>query len=187
MMGGEIHVESEVGTGSEFVFTLNLKEAANPAGTEKESESEVTGAASIPSQSNGSLKGVRILVAEDNPVNQKLVEIVLRQMGCEVDLAANGQEVVEQLRKKTYDLCLMDIQMPVMGGIEAACLIRKEISRDLPLIALTASAMQRDRERCFEAGMNDFLSKPIEIQKLRGKISQWSKNGDGKESHERKT
>lgn len=120
-------------------------------------------------------KGVRVLVAEDNVVNQKFLKIVLKNMGCEVDLALNGRIAVEKVRSRSYDLVLMDLQMPVMGGCEAVRIIRSEISQTLPIVAVTAAAMKEDEEKSRAAGMNDYLTKPVELHKLKEKIMQWSK------------
>jgi|GEM_PF-1477394 len=118
-------------------------------------------------------KKIRILVAEDNPVNQKLIKILLKKLGCEMDLAVNGKEAVQKAVTREYDMCLMDLQMPVMGGIEATKNIRKSGS-DLPIIALTAVAFTEGRDKCIEAGMNDFLTRPIEPEKLKEKIMEWA-------------
>ncbi len=126
------------------------------------------------------LRGVRILVAEDNSVNQKLIRILLEKMGCVVEMASNGAEAIEKIQKGLYACCLMDMQMPVMGGIEAAVKIRKELGMTIPIIALTAGALTEDRERCIEAGMNAFLTKPIQIAKLKETLQMWAVSGRGK-------
>ena len=118
-------------------------------------------------------KGYKILVVEDNPVNQKLLQIVLKNLGCESDLAANGKEAIEKIKTRFYDLVLMDLQMPVMGGVEATQIIRREISKTLPIVALTAAALKEDEDKSLAAGMNDFIAKPVEIGKLKEKIAQW--------------
>jgi signal transduction histidine kinase/DNA-binding response OmpR family regulator len=120
-------------------------------------------------------KGFRILVVEDNAVNQKLLQIVLKNLGCETDFASNGQIAVEKVRTGRFDLVLMDLQMPVMGGCEATRIIRAEISKTLPVIALTAAAMKEDEENSLAAGMNDYVTKPVELHKLKEKIIQWGK------------
>jgi CheY-like chemotaxis protein len=120
-------------------------------------------------------KGSRILLVEDNVVNQKLLQIVLKNLGCETDLACNGQIAVEKVRSNQYDLVFMDLQMPVMGGCEAARIIRAEINKTLPIIALTAAVMKEDEENSLAAGMNDYIVKPVELHKLKEKIIQWVK------------
>jgi two-component system, sensor histidine kinase and response regulator len=118
-------------------------------------------------------KGLSVLVAEDNAVNRKLMGILLKQMGCEVDFANNGREAVDMAAKKSYNVILMDIQMPVMDGFEASRILRAEHKALPPIIALTARAFKEDEDRCREAGMNDFLTKPIETKALRDKILRW--------------
>jgi len=120
------------------------------------------------------LKGIKILVAEDNPVNQKLIGILLKNFGCEADIVSNGQEAVDKIRAMSYSVVLMDVQMPVMGGMAATFIIRNEISKDLPIIALTAHAMKEDEEKCLGAGMSDFLTKPIDSKKLKEKLMKWA-------------
>ncbi|MEZ4700742.1 MAG: response regulator [Rhodothermales bacterium] len=110
-----------------------------------------------------------ILLAEDNPVNQKVALRMLNRLGYEADIAQNGREAVEALEKKAYDVILMDMQMPEMDGLEASrCIVEKYPEGQRPfIIALTANAMQGDKERCLAAGMNDYISKPIRIEDLK--------------------
>jgi two-component system sensor histidine kinase/response regulator len=121
-----------------------------------------------------SCKGVKVLVVDDSIPNQALVKAYFDNIGCEGDYVNNGLEALDALRNGThYDLCLMDMQMPEMDGAEATRIIRKEISEDLPIIALTAAAMKEDKEKCIQAGMNDYLIKPISIVKLKDTILQY--------------
>jgi two-component system, sensor histidine kinase and response regulator len=121
------------------------------------------------------LASLRILVAEDNAVNQKLVARLLEKRGHKVKVVANGREAVESLDQDSFDLVLMDMQMPEMDGFEATAELRKrekQTGHHTPIIALTAHAMKGDRERCLEAGMDGYLSKPIfapELDELLGK------------------
>jgi CheY-like chemotaxis protein len=117
----------------------------------------------------------KVLVVDDNTVTQKLLSVMLGNIGCESEMASDGAAAVDMVRTRRYDLVLMDLQMPVMGGCEAARVIREEISRTLPIIALTAATFKEDREASRAAGMDDFITKPIELNKLREKIIQWTK------------
>ena len=117
----------------------------------------------------------RILLVEDNPVNQKLAIRLLEKLGCRVDVAANGREAVEMLATLPYDLVFMDCQMPEMDGYEATRAVRASDTpaRQVPIVAMTANAMQGDRERCLEAGMDDYISKPIRREHLAAMLARW--------------
>jgi CheY-like chemotaxis protein len=120
-----------------------------------------------------------ILVAEDNLINQKIILNFLRKFGYQAEIAVNGREAIQALSKKLYDLVLMDIQMPEMDGLQATAEIRNlsssVISHDIPIIALTAHAMKGYREKCEQAGMNDYITKPIDPDELHAKIMHWVK------------
>ena len=150
-MGGEIHVESEKNKGSRISFILNLKKGNT-------SDLPLKDMTSIDTQI---LSGKRILVVDDNEMNRVVATTVLNNYGAITIEALNGKESVEKLAYGPIDLVLMDIQMPVMDGIEATKLIRKEISETLPIIALTANAIKGDNEKYFSVGMNDYISKPF--------------------------
>ncbi|MBT3313919.1 MAG: response regulator [Anaerolineae bacterium] len=113
---------------------------------------------------------------EDNPVNQKVALALLQKAGHSVDIANNGKEAIEMLQKKKYGLVLMDIQMPIMGGFEATRQIRASEAEEshIPIIAMTAHAMKGDRERCIKAGMDDYISKPIDKRSLFTTVNRWS-------------
>jgi two-component system sensor histidine kinase/response regulator len=119
---------------------------------------------------------LRILLAEDNLVNQKLTLSLLRKEGHHVRLAENGQEALDRLEEETFDLVLMDVQMPVMDGFEAAGAIRERERKNgghIPIVAMTANAMRGDQERCLDAGMDEYLAKPIDPDRLRRTLNEW--------------
>jgi two-component system sensor histidine kinase/response regulator len=122
----------------------------------------------------------RVLVVEDNPVNQIVAMRMLEKFGCEVDVAANGEEALTQSAETAYDVILMDCQMPILDGYAATAAIRlREVDEShVPIIALTANAMQGDRERCLEAGMDDYLSKPLVPARLRAVVEQWAPSSE---------
>ena len=119
----------------------------------------------------GERRGARILLAEDNPTNQMVAVKILERLGYRVEIASNGEEAIQALAESEYDLVLMDLQMPGMGGLEASRIIRDAESRvprhDIPIVAMTANAMQGDREMCMDAGMDDYISKPVKPNELR--------------------
>jgi CheY-like chemotaxis protein len=117
---------------------------------------------------------LNILVAEDNAVNRVLAERVLGKLGYTPSAAANGMEVIDAVREKFYDIILMDVQMPDMDGLEATRKIRAADLRQPVIIAMTANAMQGDREICLNAGMDDYISKPVKLEELVGMIEKWA-------------
>ncbi|MFT5207953.1 MAG: two-component system sensor histidine kinase/response regulator [Candidatus Omnitrophota bacterium] len=119
-------------------------------------------------------KAVHILVAEDNPINRKLIGLVLKKNGYDADFAENGQEAVELAKDLSFDICLMDLQMPIMGGVDAAVKILADVNPNLPIIALTAAATNDDRDNALNAGMKEFLTKPLDIKKLKAALEKWS-------------
>ncbi len=156
MFGGRIWVESSEGQGSKFFVRIPLEVAQKSKRTVVETKD------SGPERVSLDGRKPQILLVEDNAVNQKVVLAILSKRGFHVDIAANGLEALSALQKGKYDLVLMDVQMPYMDGIEATRKIRSELRlTELPIIAMTAHAMTGDRERCIEAGMNDYASKPV--------------------------
>jgi CheY-like chemotaxis protein len=168
LMGGDIGFSSEPGRGSVFWVELPFGEAAEtaiPAAT----------APVLPPLALAAGRG-RVLVVEDNTVSQLLAAEVLRRLGCQVDVAGNGREAVEAVRRIPYDLLLMDCDMPQMDGFEATRQIRAReagTDRHVPIIAMTASALQGDAERCLRVGMDEFLSKPLRPAQLRRVVETW--------------
>jgi CheY-like chemotaxis protein len=116
----------------------------------------------------------QILLAEDNLVNQKVAAMMLKKLGYIADIANNGLEVLQMVEKRAYDLIFMDIQMPKMDGVTATKIIRQSNQPQPRIIAVTANTLESDRRKCFDAGMNDFVAKPLLIQELNRIISEYS-------------
>jgi len=173
-MRGELGLHSEEGRGSRFWFVLPLAVVqAEDKALAEEPPPEARPAASPPEPPRPAL---RVLAVEDNAVNQRVVERLLRHLGCEPRVVADGAAAVEAVRAEPFDLVLMDCQMPGMDGFAATRAIRgleSERAR-VPIVALTAHAMAGDRERCLEAGMDDYLSKPVRLAALQRVVEHWS-------------
>jgi signal transduction histidine kinase/CheY-like chemotaxis protein/HPt (histidine-containing phosphotransfer) domain-containing protein len=163
LQGGTIHVESEVGKGSEFLVRLPFRPLHNYTESLARPADEV----------HHPLQGMRILVAEDNAMNQQLIRHLMQQWQMDYQLVNNGREAVEALRNGKYAAVLMDIQMPLMDGYDATRVIRSELHLDLPIIAMTAHAMSGEKERCLSFGMNDYISKPIKEGELYGILQHY--------------
>lgn len=158
LMGGTISVESAPGEGSTFRFSIHGRTSvlSQPAPEKERSDPELS--RKMP---------LRILVAEDHPINQIVARLLLEQMGYQPDVVADGREAVEALEKNPYDVVLMDVHMPVLDGLEATREIRRRGNAERPkIIALTASTLKGDREQCLAAGMDEFLGKPIDELEL---------------------
>ncbi len=164
LMGGEIALESDPNKGSRFWFTVRCQIA------QPQRSADGLGLSGV----ERPRRGLRILVAEDNQVNQLLVSALLRRLGCQVDLVSNGLEAISAVQRIPYDLILMDVQMPEMDGIAASQAIRRLPGdvRRIPIIALTANAMAGQREEYIEAGMNEYVSKPIDMAQLMGAMTR---------------
>ncbi len=161
LMGGTIWAKSEAGKGSTFCFTIETRAATQEqCQAVKISTQEIQVQPSIPGH-------LRLLIAEDNLVNQKVALLMLKKMGIRADVAANGREVLQALERQSYDVVLMDVQMPEMDGFEAARAIRERWKEKAPnIIAVTAHAQEGDRRRCIEAGMDDYIRKPVRLEEL---------------------
>jgi len=157
--GGSISVNSTIGEGSTFSFILSFLKTTEDAEIETEIEELDT-----------EIKNIRVLVAEDIPLNQLLMKTLLDDFGFERDIAGNGKIAIEKLKEKTYDIILMDLQMPEMNGFEATEYIRNEMNSKIPIIALTADVTTVDLAKCRAVGMNDYIAKPVDERLLYNKI-----------------
>jgi signal transduction histidine kinase/CheY-like chemotaxis protein len=162
LQGGEISVQSTPGVGSEFSFTLTYAIADARDYISREQKTETL----------SRLKGKKVLVVEDNPLNQKLARMLLGEKGIETIIAANGQNALDELRQQPVDLILMDLQMPVMDGYEAIKKIRHELELSTPVIAMTANAMAGEYEKCISSGMSDYITKPFKAETLYAAIAR---------------
>jgi PAS domain S-box-containing protein len=171
MMGGTIGVDSREGQGSTFWFTAVFGRESTrrqpPANQPGDARSSAAGGkARVGSDA-------RVLVAEDNATNREVILAQLRKLGYQASAVANGAEAIEAVERGGYDLVLMDCEMPVMDGFEAASRIRRSTQPGIPIIAVTADAMPADRDRCFSGGMSDYISKPVELARLADVLASW--------------
>lgn len=158
LLGGDLSVESELNKGSTFLLQLKLEKSNQTVSIEK--------------PKTYSFDGEKVLLCEDNKTNQLIASKVLKKLGLQVDVADNGQQGLELYKKNDYQLVLMDMQMPVMDGLEAAQAIRLE-DKDTPIVALTANVTIEDNELCKKAGMNAFLTKPLNTSLLSAELAKW--------------
>jgi signal transduction histidine kinase/FixJ family two-component response regulator len=173
LQGGSVIVKSEMGKGSQFIFEIEFGiEETDTLNT------YITTAPHklITSKNNMTLANVRILVAEDNKMNQMLLSFILEQWHVRYEFAGTGQQAVDKLKQEQYDIVLMDIQMPVMDGYTATEIIRTQLQLDIPIIAMTANVLPGEKEKCKKAGLNDYLSKPLNESILFDLLLKYSKS-----------
>ena len=177
LMGGTVGVESRLAEGACFWFTARLEKhlPLSPASLLSPDDATLSLGSQTSTQEQAGTRPTRILLAEDNPVNQEVALAMLEDFVCEVEVVENGQECLEALAQKQYDAVLMDCQMPELDGYEATqeWRQREEGVSHTPIIALTANAMKGDRERCLAAGMDDYLSKPFTQEQLWESLTHW--------------
>jgi CheY-like chemotaxis protein len=176
MMGGRIWVESELGKGAKFSFTVDLP----VGGSELEPEASFMGAEST----ENIFKGYTLLLAEDMEINREIVSVMLESSGIAIEYADNGIEAVDMIRNspERYDMVFMDVQMPEMDGLEATRLIRMlpfEAARNIPIVAMSANVFREDIEKCIEAGMNNHVGKPLDFDEVFQKIKQYTVDKNG--------
>jgi len=176
LMGGDIKVKSELGVGSSFEFYIPIGLSDKPMLIQENNYQVTELTADLD-------KDLNLLLVEDNITNQIVAQGILKNFGFNVDIANNGQEAIEKLQNcesNKYSLILMDCQMPIMDGYQATRAIRSakagNLFKDIPIVAMTANAMRGDKEKCFNAGMDDYISKPIDLNALENILKKWTKN-----------
>lgn len=172
MMGGTISVESVENVGSTFSFELYLKKGNDVEPVKKNLATKHLIAEDTVKDKKA------VLLAEDTEANRKLAAIMLKKAGYEYEVVVNGQDAVDACKKKRYDIVLMDCQMPILDGYEATRMIKssESLNKSTPIIAMTANALEGDREKCLQAGMDDYISKPINLKRLEEMLNKWFVN-----------
>ncbi len=185
-MGGTLNLDSTENKGSEFWFTLQFDKFDEKAKTSAIAENrpaditkrpETNEEKPLPTERNDRNSGIKILLVEDNIINQQVAIAMLSKLNVSTDTVTNGLEAIDALKKNSYTLVFMDLQMPVMGGLEAVKAIRNKetgiADPDIPVIAMTANAIKKDKDECLQAGMNDFIVKPVMIRELQTVLEKW--------------
>ena len=160
LQNGQLSVKSKLNEGSEFYFSLEFTKSENPAISKPTNQK----------LSLQPLEKLSVLLCEDNDMNKRLAKVVIENFGFKLDIASNGQEGIDLLRKNKYDLILMDLQMPVKDGYQTTTYIRKELKMDIPIIAMTAHSLVGEQQKCFDLGMNGYVAKPFKQAELLDKI-----------------
>jgi CheY-like chemotaxis protein len=164
MMGGDLTVTSEEGRGSTFRLTFRAQEAAPAVETKPQPKAE---------SSKRTLRGLHVLLTDDNAINRQVIKLFLAPQGCDITEATNGKEALDRIAQTEFDIVLLDVHMPVMDGKEAIQRLRNDQRWvNLPVIALTADAMSGDREKYLALGMTDYVSKPVDQRELIAKMHQ---------------
>jgi PAS domain S-box-containing protein len=166
LMGGDITVSSAEGKGTEFSFTIKCEIAQEEINSNKAATKELSEIA---------IRNTKVLVAEDNEINIRVFQFMLQSLNVKADFVVNGREAVEACKKSKYDLIFMDMQMPEMDGLEATRILRKLNDYPINIVAISANAYADDKAQCMEAGMNDFLPKPFDVDQLNAVLEKWAK------------
>ena len=167
-MGAPLQVKSDIGKGSLFYFSLNTQLSHEQVPEQNENEEQLQ-------LKNSDMANLNVLVVEDNKINQIVITALLKEFNIALlTIADDGEQAIEKCKKNTFDIIFMDMQMPVLDGPKATKVIRTLPNyAHTPIIALTANVLESDKQRCFDAGMNDFIAKPIEHKYVKSVLLKW--------------